>query len=144
MLYPSICHKIPVYAVHDLKRISAFVPTYKTLPAILADDELAALGDAYVNLVYSLYLSVKSGRAVGEKVDNRALSEALRHAGLRKHLAARTDRHKQADAAESLLVYAWLQEKITITESVGILMKHEDAVEAFSSLLSHVDKRLGL
>lgn len=130
--------------MHDLKKVSAFVPTYKTLPEILADGELAALGDAYVNLIYSLYLSVKSGKAVGEKVDNRVLSEALRHAGLRERIAARMDRHKQADAAESMLVYAWLKGKITITESLGILMKHKDTVEAFSSLLSYVDRRLGL
>lgn len=57
-------------------------------------------------------------------------------------MSSRVDRHRLADAAESLLVYLWLQGRTTIAESLNILMKHTDTTEAFSSLLSHAKKEL--
>ncbi|MGB9134108.1 MAG: ribonuclease III family protein [Candidatus Bathyarchaeia archaeon] len=127
-----------------LRRRFALTPEYKTLREILTDHELATLGDAYVNLLYSLYLSAKTKKPTGEKADSRTLADALKRSGLREQVASRADRHKQADAAEALLVYAWLQETITITECIEIMLKHESPVEAFGALLSHANKRLDL
>lgn len=121
-----------------------FLPKYETLQEILYDQKLAALGDAYTNFVYSLALSKKKGEPTGTKVDNRILSRALKKAGLREFLPKRIDRHKQADAAEALLVYAWIKKAVTIHEAVNLLEKHENMAEAFSSFLLETRKKLGL
>jgi hypothetical protein len=125
------------------KRFS-FAPTYKTLQEILDDGNLAALGDAYINLVYSLYLSMKTGTPTGTKTNNRILSNALRQAGLRNFMASRVDRHKQADAAEALLVYCWLQGLTTISRDVRTLVRCKSVDEGFSSLLSDAKRKLGV
>jgi hypothetical protein len=126
----------------DSNRYS-FAPSHSALPDILTDHKLASLGDAYTNLVYSLYLSVKTGKPAGAKADGRLLSNACKRAGLRGFLPSRVDRHQQADAAEALLVYVWLQGLATISESVSTLMKYEDVEEAFGFLLSTAKKKLG-
>lgn len=125
-----------------LRKRFAFTPEHRKLHEILTDQELATLGDAYVNFLYSLYLSAKADKPTGEKADSRILSDALKRSGLRVQIASRADRHKQADAAEALLVYTWLQEMITITECLEILLEHKDPVEAFSDLLSHANRKL--
>ncbi|MCK4933921.1 hypothetical protein KAS06_04550 [Candidatus Bathyarchaeota archaeon] len=107
------------------------------------DHSLAALGDACTNLMYSLYLSCKYEKPTGAKVDGQTLSEAMKQAGLRDFMSSRVTRHKLADAAEALLAYAWLQNFITLTESVELLVRCDDVVDAFTSLLLVVKKRLG-
>ncbi len=125
------------------KRFS-FTPTHKTLHDVLIDRNLAPLGDAYTNLIYSLFLSAKRRKPTGAKADSHMLSNALRKAELRKLLPSRIDRHKQADAAETLLVYVWLHGLTTVAEDVEIVTKHDDGVEAFSSLLSGAKRKLNL
>ncbi len=120
-----------------------FVREHESMSDILEDHGLAALGDAYVNLVYSLALSRRSGKPVGRKVDSSTLASALRKADLRKFLPSRTDRHKQADAAESLIVYAWLTGKISLEKTIHIVEKEESVEDAFSMLLQTVSKSLG-
>ena len=122
----------------------AFVSQYGNLREVLTDQKLAALGDAYVNLLYSLALSKRKGGPTGAKVDNRLLAEALKKVGLRSLLPPRIDRHKQADAAEALIAYAWVRGLMTMEEGVSILEQDEDAVEAFSSFLLTVMKKLDL
>jgi len=121
-----------------------FMPKYKKLREVLMDQKLASLGDSFVNLIYSLSLSRRKGEPIGAKVDSRVLSEALKKAGLRKLLPSRTDRHMQADAAEALIVYAWMQNVVTMEEGVNILEQHEDPIEGFCDLLLTVTKRLDL
>jgi hypothetical protein len=122
----------------------AFISQYRSLREVLMDQKLAALGDAYVNFVYSVALSKRKGEPTGAKVDNRLLAEALKKAGLRSLLPSRIDRHKQADAAEALIVYAWVRGSMTMEEGVGILEQGEDTVEAFCSFLLAAKKKLDL
>lgn len=122
----------------------AFIPQHKSLREILTDHKLAALGDAYVNFIYSLALSKRKKQPVGAKVNSHMLAKALQMAGLRDYLPRRTDRHRQADAAEALIVYAWIQDLTTIKEGVEILGKHEDMIDAFCSLLRTTRKKLKL
>jgi hypothetical protein len=122
----------------------AFVREYKNLREVLADQKLAALGDAYVNFIYSLALSKRKEEPVGVKVESRLLAEALKKAGLRNLLPSRIDRHKQADAAEALIVYAWIQGAMTIEEGVSILEQFEDMVEAFCSVLLTARSKISL
>jgi hypothetical protein len=82
------------------------------------------LGDAYVNFTYSLALSVRAGKPCGKKVKGAPLAEAVRKAGLRELLSSRIDKHVLSDAAEALLVYAWLNDTITLEESVTELEKN--------------------
>jgi len=119
-----------------------FVPKHKNLREVLIDQKLASLGDSFVNFIHSLALSRREGKPIGAKVDSRVLSEALKKAGLRKFLPSRTDRHTQADAAEALIVYAWIQNAITIEEGVSILEQYEDPAEAFCVLLLTITKKL--
>ncbi len=121
-----------------------FISQYRNLREVLMDQKLAALGDAYVNLTYSVALSKRKGEPTGAKVDNRLLAEALKKAGLRSLLPSRIDRHKQADAAEALIVYAWVRGSMTMEEGVSILEQDEDTVEAFCSFLLTAKKKLDL
>lgn len=109
---------------------------------MLTDHKLASLGDAYVNFVYSLALSHRTGKASGAKVKGKVLAEALREAGLREYLPSRMASHALADGAEALIVYAWLNRCITLEESVSILAKAEDSVEGLSNLLVLIRKRI--
>ncbi len=128
---------------HRSKNIRfSFTPSHKTLRRILADHNLASLGDVYTNFIYSLYLSAKSGAPSGAKAGSRLLSNALKNAGLREYLPSRVDRHMQADAAEALLVYVWLHGWMTITDQVRTLNGYTNATEAFSALLLEAKKKL--
>ena len=112
-----------------------FIQQHESLSEVLMDQKLAKLGDAYVNFLYSLAKSRKTGEPAGIKVKGRLLADAFKKAGLRKFLPSRVDRHKQADAAEALIVYTWAKGSITMEEGLEILEQNEDSVEAFSCLL---------
>ncbi len=120
----------------------AFIPQYESLSEVLMDQKLAKLGDAYVNFLYSLALSKKNGEPTGTKVQGRLLADAFKKAGLRKFLPSRIDRHKQADAAEALIVYAWIRGSMTMEEGLEILEQNEDKIEAFIFLLLTAKRRL--
>lgn len=120
-----------------------FAPKYNRLNEILMDQKLASLGDAYVNLLYSLALSIKKEEPSGTKVKGCLLADAFENAGLRRFLPSRIDRHKKADAAEALIVYAWISGSMTMEEGLKILGKEGDDVEVFSLLLLTAKRKLG-
>ncbi len=122
----------------------AFTPQYESLREVLMDQKLAKLGDAYVNFLYSLALSKKKGEPAGTKVEGRLLADAFKKAGLRKFLPSRIDRHKQADAAEALIVYAWIRGSMMMEEALKILEQNEDTIEAFSFLLLTAKRKLDI
>jgi molybdopterin biosynthesis enzyme len=122
----------------------AFMPKYENLREALMDQKLASFGDAYVNFLYSLSLSKKKGEPVGTKVKGRLLADAFKKAGLRKFLPSRINRHKQADAAEALIVYAWMRGSVTMEEGLKILEENENEIEAFSYLILTAKKKLGI
>jgi len=119
-----------------------FLRSYVNLKEILTDHELASLGDAYVNFAYSLALSNQNRKPSGAKVKGSLLAEALKRAGLREHLPARMTRHHMADAAEALIVHAWLTGTMTLDETVSILVKTRETAEALCSLLSTAKNRI--
>ncbi len=126
----------------DNERDFPFITKYKTLSDILTDHDLAALGDAYVNLLFSLVLSKKTGKPIGRKIQSLPLAFALQKTGLRKFLGSRIDRHKQADAAEALIVYGWLIDALSLEESFHIVEKEETIEDGFSSLLETILKKM--
>jgi len=123
------------------------VPTlkkYDSLGELLLDKDLAALGDSYVNFVYSLAMSQKLKRPLGAKVDNQTLAEAVTKSGLRKFLPHRVDRHTRGNAAEALLVFAWLSDLIDLRDCTDVLSREDDLIEAFANLIKDVLGKLGV
>jgi hypothetical protein len=121
-----------------------FTKTHTNLTQILTDHGLASLGDAYANFTYSLAQSNRKGEPTGTKVKGHTLAQALKKAGLREHLPSRMTRHKLADAAEALIVYAWLHNYLTLAETVTTLQKTDDPTEGFSQLLTTIKKKVKL
>jgi hypothetical protein len=108
----------------------------------MTDHNLASLGDTYINFVYSLATSNKTCKPTGAKVKGTVLAEALKKARLREHLPSRMTRHRLADAAEALIVYAWLNNCIKLDESVAILEKTNDSTNGLSQLLTTIKDRI--
>jgi len=125
---------------HD--RSFYFTKPYRSLTEVLTDHKLAALGDAYINFTYSLALSMKKGQPHGAKVKGAVLAEAFKKAGLRKHMPSRISSHMLADAAEALIVYAWLYGYMPLDECVAILRNSKDSIEGFTQLLSTIRDRV--
>ncbi len=121
-----------------------FLKSYASLNQILTDKKLAALGDAYVNFIYSLAVSKRLGKPFGKKVKGTPLAEAVRKAGLRKLLPSRIDKHVLSDAAEALLVYVWLTKALTLEECVAALEKSDDLEEGLVRLLLRSTERIRL
>jgi hypothetical protein len=128
----------------SIEHVEKFLNNFSSLSQILMDKPLAALGDAYVNFVYSLALSRKMGKPMGKKVKGTPLAEALRKAGLRQFLPSRIDKHVLSDAAEALLVYAWLNNFITIEQSIEVLEKTENLDDGLARLLLMVKEKVKL
>jgi len=129
--------------MHDLNSLFKpsdfpFVDRYPSLADIMTDRDLAALGDAFVNFVYSLALSFRKGKPIGSKLDNSTLASALRESGLRKILPSRIDRHRQANAAEALIVYAWISGLLSLKEMLRILNSSERLEDSWKILLQRI------
>lgn len=119
----------------------SFIKTHENITEVLTNHKLASLGDAYINFVYSLALSNRKGQPSGAKVKGTVLAEAIKKAGLREYLPSRMTRHMLADAAEALIIYAWLHNCITLEESVATLEKTDDPIDGFSQLLATIKNR---
>jgi len=117
---------------------------YGSLEELLLDKDLASLGDSYVNFVYSLAMSQKLKRPVGAKVDNQILAEAVTKSGLRRFLPHRVDRHARGNAAEALLVFAWLENLLELEDCTKVLSREDDVAEAFARLIGDVLRKLGV
>ncbi len=124
-------------------RFSINLP-HSSLTDILTDHNLAALGDDFVNFVYSLALSREKGHPEGKKAKGSILAEALRRARLREYVPSSVSSHMLADAAEALFIYAWLNNCLTLEESVTTLEKNQDVIEGLSQLLQTARKRIRL
>jgi hypothetical protein len=129
----------------------------KSLNEIMQDKGLAALGDTYVNFIYSLTKSMVVGKPQGRRVHGKVLAEALKNSGLRNSLLPkRLNTHELSNAVEALLVYCWINNCVSLDEAVSILSsgintenltrekEWKDAVKAFTFLLIKVKERLKL
>ncbi|UCH71253.1 MAG: hypothetical protein JSV29_04645 [Candidatus Bathyarchaeota archaeon] len=125
-------------------KASKLLERHESLESVLLDKDLAGLGDTYVNFVYSLMLSCRLERPTGAKVNNRILAEAVKRSGLRRMLPRRVDRHDRGNAAEALIVYAWLTGTVSFEDCIEILGQSDDITEAFARLLREIEKRLGV
>ncbi|MEM1507689.1 MAG: ribonuclease III family protein [Candidatus Bathyarchaeia archaeon] len=126
---------------NNVREYFPFIGRHSKISEILSDKDLASLGDAYVNFVYSLALSKIAGKPIGRKIESDLLSSALKRAGIRSLLPKRMDRHKQADAAEALMVFGWLSGAISIKEMLNILVRNEDMADNLSLVLKLILER---
>jgi hypothetical protein len=60
---------------------------------------------------------------------------------LRELLPSSIDKHAISDAAEALLVYAWLNNLITLEESVEELEKNDDLEKGLTHLILKAKKK---
>ena len=126
------------------KQALPFLKSYDNLSQVLVDKQLASLGDAYVNLVYSLALSKRKRRPYGAKVKGTTIAEALRKAGLRTLLPSRIDRHTISDAAEAIVVYAWLHNLLTLEDSVQTIAEADMPENGLTQLILKAKEKIRL
>ena len=115
-----------------------FLKKYDNLSQVMTDHKLASLGDAYVNFVCSIASSKRKREPSSAKVKGKMLGEALKRAGLRGCLPSRMNQHAFADAAEALIVYAWLCDYVTLEDSVTMLGKTDDLIKGLTELLTTI------
>ncbi|MFW9998843.1 MAG: ribonuclease III family protein [Candidatus Hodarchaeota archaeon] len=134
----------------------------KSQKIIGTDKGLAKIGDAIVNLVYSVAKSVfltknnPNNKIVrtGKKVSKSVLEVALKHANMKNYAKTRADAHDLADTVEALVAYVWLSNKMTLKEIINFLEENltgdlynrseelKNATIAFTNLLNYIKKFL--
>jgi hypothetical protein len=112
------------------------------LRKIMRDKKRASLGDAYINLAYSLSLTRVGGEPKGVKVSDRILANAFKEAGLRKFLGTRLSRKDFADASEAILTEAFQARILTMEESVNVISQDSNPVSGIANLLKLAVERL--
>jgi len=110
---------------------------------IMRDRQLASLGDAFVNFVYSLALTRLEGYPQGTKVSDRILAQALRQSGLRDRLGTRVTKKDLANASEAILAKAYIKDLLAIEESVQLICQYSENPDAgLSDLLKLAAEKL--
>ena len=116
-----------------------FRKNYSSLTEVLLDKDLAKIGDALVNFIFSLAVSNTMKQPQNIRVSSLTLSTALKQSGLRELLPHRIDRHDQANAVEALVMYAWITKIISLSELLQILESEaQNPIEAFSKVLLEI------
>ena len=134
----------------------------KSQKGIGTDKGLAKIGDAIVNLSYSVAKSnfltknnpnnkpVRTGKKVGRTI----LGDALKKANLKHFAKNRANTHDLADTVEALVAYVWLSNNITLKGIIDLLTENlagnlynrqeeiSNAIIAFTELLNNIKKFL--
>jgi hypothetical protein len=121
------------------------------LSTFIFNKDNAKLGDALVNLIYSLAKTVVSGNPTGVKVSDSILSEAYKRSLWREtnKITITGDKGRVADAIEALILYFWVFESLTLNDLVNPITEylesknlhhpreeHSSAVISFQNLLN--------
>ena len=113
------------------------------LKLILQDKNLARLGDAYINFIFSLAITEVEYVPTVTKVSDRVLANAAKRSGLRGLLPNRVSRGSIANAVEAIIVYVWLKKLIILEEAVNILKASlRDPSQAISNLIYEAINRI--
>ena len=104
----------------------------KSQKAIGTDKGLAKIGDAIVNLSYSVAKSNfltknnpnKKPIRTGKKVGRTILEAALKKANLKNFAKNRANAHDLADTVEALVAYVWLANNITLNEIIDLITEN--------------------
>jgi hypothetical protein len=134
----------------------------KTQKAIGTDKGLAKIGDAIINLAYSVAKSIYltknnlSDKVIrtGKKVSKNILETALKNANMKSFARTRADAHDLADTVEAIVAYVWFINKISVKEIINFLADNlsgdlfnraeeiKNATVAFTNLLNHIKQFL--
>lgn len=134
----------------------------KSQKSIGTDKGLAKIGDAIVNLSYSVAKSsfLTKNKAnnkpvrTGKKVGRNILEAALKKADLKHFAKNRANAHDLADTVEALVAYVWLSKNLTLKEIIDLLTENlagnlynrqeeiNNATIAFTELLNNIKKFL--
>ena len=134
----------------------------KTQKAIGTDKGLAKIGDAIINLAYSVAKSIYltknnlSDKVIrtGKKVSKNILETALKNANMKNFARTRADAHDLADTVEALVAYVWFINKMSVKEIINFLADNlsgdlfnraeeiKNATVAFTNLLNHIKQFL--
>lgn len=121
----------------------------RALTAFILDRGNAKLGDALVNLIYSIAKSLVLKKATGTKVSDSVLSEAYQKSLWREELGLRGKKDFVADRVEALILFFWIHRSVSLNTFITPLVshlkpellhhpreEHITAVLAFTSLLN--------
>ena len=134
----------------------------KSQKIIGTDKGLAKIGDAIVNLVYSVAKSILLTKnnlnnktiRTGKKVSKNVLEIALKNADMKKYAKTRANAHDLADTVEALVAYVWLSNKMTLKEMIDLIAENlsgdlynrseeiKNSTIAFTNLLNYIKKFL--
>ncbi|MDX1797261.1 MAG: ribonuclease III family protein [Candidatus Lokiarchaeia archaeon] len=134
----------------------------KTQKAIGTDKGLAKIGDAIINLAYSVAKSIYLTKnnltdkviRTGKKVSKNILETALKNANMKSYARTRADAHDLADTVEALVAYVWFINKMSVKEIINLLADNlsgdlfnraeeiKKATVAFTNLLNHIKQFL--
>jgi len=89
----------------------------------LADESFCLI---FICKLLFLAVSNRKGQPIEIKAKGSILAAALKKARLREELPSRMSTHSLADAPESLIVYAWLNDCIGLDESAEIVTTEKD------------------
>jgi len=132
-----------------LGNITHPLPEERALTTFILDRGNAKLGDALVNLIYSIAKSLVLKKATGTKVSDSALSEAYRKSLWREKLGLRGKKDFVADRVEALVLFFWIHRSVSLDMIITPLVsqlkpeqlhhpreEHPAAVLAFKNLLN--------
>jgi hypothetical protein len=134
----------------------------KSQKIIGTDKGLAKIGDAIVNLAYSMAKSIVLTKnnpndkiiRTGKKVSKTILEVALKNADLKNYAKTRANAHDLADTVEAIVAYVWLSNQMTIKDIIDFLADNltgdlynrseeiKNATIAFTNLLNSIKKFL--
>ncbi|MFX0186531.1 MAG: ribonuclease III family protein [Candidatus Hodarchaeota archaeon] len=144
------------FLIKDLNRINS-------QKSIGTDKGLAKIGDAIVNLTYSVAKSIYLTRnslnknkilRTGLKVSKIILADALKNADMKGFAKNRADAHDLANTVEAIIAFIWLSNKMSINEIIDFLTDNFSgplesrideircATTAFSNFLIYIRKYL--
>ncbi|MFW9780490.1 MAG: ribonuclease III family protein [Candidatus Heimdallarchaeota archaeon] len=131
-----------------LGNITLSSPEKRDLASFILDRGNAKLGDALVNLIYSIAKSLVLKKTTGIKVSDSILSEAYRKSLWRETLGLHGRKDFLADRVEALILFFWIHGSVSWDEMVAPLVsqlkpellhhpreEHLVAVNAFKNLL---------
>ena len=134
----------------------------KSQKIIGTDKGLAKIGDAIVNLAYSVAKSILLTKnnlnnktiRTGKKVSKTVLEIALKNANMKNYAKTRANAHDLADTVEALVAYVWLSNKMTLKEMIDLIAENlsgdlynrseeiKNSTIAFTNLLNYIKKFL--
>jgi len=110
---------------------------------VLRNPQLARLGDAFVNFIFSLALTQSCGEPVGIKVSDKVLFEAAKKSAIRSFLPRRMKRGHVANVVEALIVNSWLKKSLSIEEMTRIVCRNPGNLsDAAAELLKDILERM--